>query len=111
MLMAYSLEQLRKTRESAAAQRDIFDEVPIDAPVLREVRDDLVLSAPEIPRMTSIPISAILQREGMRLRAVRPDRVKALADSIAELGLQTPISVLVQDASPVCTYGHDGKTY
>jgi ParB family chromosome partitioning protein len=42
-----------------------------------------------------IPITDILPREGGRLRRLDPSNVRRLADSIAEIGLQTPISVHV----------------
>ena len=38
-----------------------------------------------------VAVSSI--RDGERLRSVNPDRVRALADSIAEIGLHTPVTV------------------
>jgi len=42
----------------------------------------------------TIPLASIVQRS-RDLRALNPDHVKRLAESIKEIGLQTPISVLV----------------
>ena len=48
-------------------------------------------------QVITIPINDICPRDGQRLRAVREDRVKSLAKSISEIGLNTPISVTAHE--------------
>ena len=62
-------------------------------------------------RSELIPISAIFARTGGLLRKIRPEYVKLLKDSIAEIGLQTPISLRVMPCTPGTPYVHNGNHY
>lgn len=61
--------------------------------------------------MEIVPIETVFPRGGPNLRAVNPARVKSLAESIAEIGLQNPISVLLVKVRQGTAYSHDGKKY
>ena len=58
-----------------------------------------------------IPIKSIFSRAERRLRRLNPDHVKRLADSIAEIGLQSPISLRAIPCPPDTAWSHDGKHY
>jgi ParB/RepB/Spo0J family partition protein len=58
-----------------------------------------------------IPINAIFPRTEGLLRTIKPEYVKLLAESINEIGLQTPISVRVIPCEEGTPFRHNGNTY
>lgn len=60
-----------------------------------------------------IPINCIFPRDGGRLRRLDPANVKRLAGSIAEIGLQSPISVRAIPCKPggPAPWSHNGNDY
>jgi ParB family chromosome partitioning protein len=58
-----------------------------------------------------IPITAIGPGPERRLRRLNPDQVQALAQSIREIGLQSPISLRARPTLEAMPYNHNGKLY
>ncbi|HUA59379.1 MAG TPA: ParB N-terminal domain-containing protein [Verrucomicrobiae bacterium] len=59
-----------------------------------------------------IPIRAIFPRVGGLLRKIKPEYVNLLAESIKEIGLQTPISLhVIPNVDEYTPFSHNGNTY
>jgi len=61
--------------------------------------------------LEKIPISCIFPRDSGRLRRLNPEHIKRLAESIAEIGLQSPISLRAIPCKTDSPWSHNGNDY